>query len=76
MWFCSHCRISLPATKKLMSRLDKLEALQTKNEKLIRELQKKSEANLKPVQNNAAQPAENLSVANIVSQVLEEQQER
>lgn len=76
MWFCTHCRISLPATKKLISRLDKLEELQSKNEKMIQELQKKSGANSKSVQNNPTKPAENLSVANIVSQVLEEQQER
>ena len=82
MWFCCHCRISLPATKKLLQRLDNLESKQASYEKTIKELQKnvdisRQQNQVESVQSdNATGSQGNLNVANIVTQVLEEQHER
>lgn len=83
MWFCKHCRISLPASKKLLQRLDDLESKQTNYEKQIKSLQKCIEEKSKTPQSQVpndrsgnTDKAESVNVASIISQVLEEQQER
>ena len=78
MWFCSHCRISLPATKKLLQRLDDLESKQLSYERKMKELQINMEKKCKQNDqaDNSPETIEKIDVASIVSQVLEEQNER
>ena len=83
MWFCKHCRKTLPATKKILQRLDDLESKQINNEKQIKSLQKCIEEKSKTLQSHVpndqssnTDKAESVNVASIISQVLEEQQER
>ena len=54
MWFCTHCRISLPATRKLLQRLDDLESKQTSYEKQIKSLQKSIEQNSQTPHSNSS----------------------
>ena len=78
MWLCGHCRISLPATKKLLQRLDDLESKQLSYEKKMKELQINMEKKCKQNDqaDNSTETIEKIDVASIVSQVLVEQHER
>ena len=83
MWFCCHCRISLPASKKFLQRIDDLENKQASYDKKFKELQKNTEDQCKQndqvassLSQNLPVAAEKMNVTSIVSQVLEVQHER
>ena len=71
MWFCSHCRISLPGTKKLVKRIGDLESQQSNFERQVKEL--KELVSKKPEENGSNHE---INIGDIVSEVLSEQNER
>ena len=70
MWFCSHCRISLPGTKKLVKRID-LESQQSNFERQVKELK---ELVSKKLEENGSN--HEINIADIVSEALSKQNER
>ena len=71
MWFCSHCRISLPGTKKLVKRIGDLESQQSNFERQMKELK---ELLFKKLEVNGS--IHEINIGDIVSEVLSEQNER
>lgn len=67
MWFCKHCRISFPGTKKIVSRFNSMEKRQDLLESKFEELEKKIDSNGNK---------EKLDLSEVVGNVLTEQSER
>lgn len=74
MWFCKHCRISFPATKKILGNFAKLEKRQNDIEEKVKAMDSKitqSINNPSPMQSSSE-----TNISDIVSEVLSEQHER
>lgn len=73
LWVCQHCRISLPAARVILDKLNKSDEKQKELEARIASLERKLDETTKPQTLKASEPA---AISDIVSEVLLEQKER